>query len=314
VEKNCSDWSHAYITDHLKGIISSNDVICAKIKSVATVEGEVDINVRKGKILYFYDLRIILHWRAESLDKSIKARGTITIPEFSPEIKKASDLVFQTAFNEDSNQDPRFRANLAPVLRDPIFAALTGFLKELELVHGASLLVSTGEKVLTPEKQQLAAAIQQEKSSSIAKSTEIGSSEMPSLQTTTLKQTVQFAAPPDLLYDILKNPEKMAIWARGPPAHLNGLFKLFDGNVEFRFLEAACVLNEKIVMDWRFQSWPTDIGYSRVIIELKPDHALLNLQLEQTGIPAADFARLDNNWHEYYWKPIKSIFGLGTDF
>jgi activator of HSP90 ATPase len=304
--------------------MSSNNVICAKIKSVAAVEGEVDLNVRKGKILYFYDLRIILHWRAELLDKSIKASGTITIPEFSPEIIRASDLVFQTTYGEDSCQDPIFRANLASVLRDPLFAALTDFLKELESVHGASLLVVPPvDKVLSQEKQQLATAIQQEKSiisnpkSSDSKQVNQQSSSIqPSstIQTTTLRQNVSFAAPPDLLYDILKNPEKIAIWARGPPSQHGDYFRLFDGNVECRFIETSCVSNERLVMDWRFQSWPSSIGYSRVTIKLKPDHSLLNLELEQHGIPFADLARLENNWREYYWKPIKSIFGLGTDF
>ena len=51
------------ITEKLKGIISSNDKIAVKVKNVSSVEGEVDINVRKGKILYFYDLRIVFFWR-----------------------------------------------------------------------------------------------------------------------------------------------------------------------------------------------------------------------------------------------------------
>lgn len=41
---------------------ASNSAISVEVKSIGSVEGEVDVNQRKGKILFFYDLRIVGHW------------------------------------------------------------------------------------------------------------------------------------------------------------------------------------------------------------------------------------------------------------
>ena len=288
-----------------------------------------------GVVIYPYTytklllLNFFRSFLAETLDKSIQANGTITIPEFSPEIKRAQDLTFQTSFHEDSNEDPIFRANLAMVLREPVFEALQQYLTALEQIQGASLLVTSTansqDSELTPEKKELAKAIQQgkceNKFESDKKQSESDAKSKVSVSTTTLKQTITFAADPAMLYDILVNPSKMAIWARGPPRAISSgtdktstsTLSLFDGNVEFAFIDDLCIPSSKIEMTWRFKSWPTDFPSSHVTLKLVPDRSLVKLELEQTGILSAEYDRLNTNWREYYWNPIKHIFGLGTD-
>lgn len=52
-----------YLNEAFKSIIASNKDIKVKIERVDNIEGDVDVNQRKGRVLYFYDLKIKCHWK-----------------------------------------------------------------------------------------------------------------------------------------------------------------------------------------------------------------------------------------------------------
>lgn len=62
VEKNCIEWARKWLSNNLKTIsgVHVNDYADICVSSVSDIEGDVDLNVRKGKLRYLYDLSLKL--------------------------------------------------------------------------------------------------------------------------------------------------------------------------------------------------------------------------------------------------------------
>lgn len=216
--------------------------------------------------------------------------------------------------------EPLFRSNIAKVLRAPIFEKLTKFRQDLETIHGSSILVPK-EATLAKDTRQINPAVVAQAcvSSTLEAPTSSSKSHSASaVSTTTLTQRQEFSASPEFLYEVLTDASKIGMWARclpAPPEASNTLsssYFLFDGNVECKNVK---LLPAKMIqMLWRFKSWPEDVGFSTVTLSLQRDGSMTVLNLEQVGVPSCERDRLEENWKEYYWNPIKRVFGLGTDF
>lgn len=68
----------------LEGLSVSSGSLSASITSVSSVEGDVDLGQRKGKLLTIYDCRIVAEWEGKD-DKGDEVKGTVTLPEVSHE-------------------------------------------------------------------------------------------------------------------------------------------------------------------------------------------------------------------------------------
>ena len=73
------------------------------------------------------------------------------------------------------------------------------------------------------------------------------------------------------------------------------------------------VSEEKIVMLWRFKSWPEG-HHSTVKITLDQKDDRTELTLVQTGIPEEDFERTKSGWKQYYWEAMKRTFCWGMRY
>ena len=63
IDKNCNVWSHEYLKQAFNGIRLCDDAKRLECTVASTnVEGDVDINQRKGKLLIFFDVAIDLQW------------------------------------------------------------------------------------------------------------------------------------------------------------------------------------------------------------------------------------------------------------
>lgn len=306
VEKNCNSWAIEYLTEALKtNAFASNKEVKIKVKKVDSIEGDVDVNQRKGKVLYFYDLKIKCCWEGETLDKSLKATGTFTIPEFSNEIVSLSDLSFHVEIDDEQNRHSIFRSNLAEILGDPVFRILKEFHSALEQTHGSSIIIPTTDipKDSTPHSIKMPEPIFKNYESS-------------TVSTSSLKQSIEFFASQKDLFKILTNQDAITIWTRNPvniTTNSNGdqVYHMFQGHVN-------CIMtnvdpeNYHIKMKWRLANWDTEY-YSTVTINMSPSSDHTMLYLEQHGIPTSDYEQVKSNWKEYYWNSIKRIYGFGFD-
>ena len=83
VEKNCLPWTQEFLANKLCTFEFKNDSCHVWISAVKSVEGDVDLNQRKGKLLNIYDLILNLEWKGVALnDLEKQVKGSIHVPEW----------------------------------------------------------------------------------------------------------------------------------------------------------------------------------------------------------------------------------------
>jgi activator of HSP90 ATPase len=85
---------------------------------------------------------------------------------------------------------------------------------------------------------------------------------------------------------------------------VGGKFIAYDGSLEGTNLEL--VPDKKIVQSWRGSDWPEG-HYSKAVFSLKEIDGGTRLTFTQTGVPADLYEDYRQGWHDYYWKPMKTL-------
>ena len=63
VEKNCLPWAQDYLREKLVGLKVNHEGASVSVKAVPTIEGDVDVNQRKGKVIYVFDINVTMDWQ-----------------------------------------------------------------------------------------------------------------------------------------------------------------------------------------------------------------------------------------------------------
>ncbi|RCK66023.1 Hsp90 co-chaperone AHA1 [Candida viswanathii] len=101
VDKNCFPWAVEYFDKNLVGLDAISQDEYVHIEAVSSVEGDVDVSQRKGKVISLFDVRLVLTWHGYS-PKAEDINGSITIPELTYDSEE-DDLQFQiTVYNENA--------------------------------------------------------------------------------------------------------------------------------------------------------------------------------------------------------------------
>eukprot|EP00079_Xenopus_tropicalis_P037946 XP_017951717.1 PREDICTED: activator of 90 kDa heat shock protein ATPase homolog 1 isoform X1 [Xenopus tropicalis] len=92
-------------------------------------------------------------------------------------------------------------------------------------------------------------------------------------------------------------------------ADKGGKFQLLGGNVSGEFLELEP--EKKIVMSWRFKSWPQG-HHASITLTFTDKGGETELQMEARGVPQGEEDRTKEGWKRYYFDGIKQTFGYGA--
>lgn len=310
IERDCTAWAH----ERIKAIFPSCSHLPTGffITNVTKVEGDVSVNQRKGRVKQLFDLEISFEYKSASGDV-----GTGFVSEFTADYEDPSDMCVKLA--------PRIEAKEQ---RDAFVEAIgklaEEFKNELFEVHGKPLLLEVGGSEELPGASATATstsatvnassngATQFSVSSSTTQSTILTSTTPSSTPaaTCTIEDEVTFPCPPDQLYLMLTDSSRIRSWSRAPvtPQIILPLapFTLFDGSIcgKFLCLKSPCLIE----MEWKLKSWTRA---SHVTLEIKvSDNGGAQLKIKQTGVPSGEAETVKNNWHNYYWNPIKRAFGV----
>ena len=109
VNKDVSAWTQEYLNKELVGLKASrDDGTSAEVSKVLSMEGDVDVSQRKGKVITIFDVRLQLEYtgrvpvtaeeKAEDEDASQEGdtkdvSGTITIPEVAHDTEEDEYVV-----------------------------------------------------------------------------------------------------------------------------------------------------------------------------------------------------------------------------
>lgn len=318
VDKNCIDWSKKYFADKLVGLSGGG----ATISKVSSVEGDVEVCQRKGKVISLFDLKLVMEFKTEDNG------GSITLPELAYDSDEDSlqfDITMFTQLAEADKVRSQIKAELIPVLKK----ALLAFGPDLIHTHSSDIQLesdkvnsqftkanqeesinkkSTTQKSTTTQKTTTQAS----KTNSTTNAAPVSRGH---LNTSTLHLEPVFNTTAEQLYITLLDPARVAAWSRSPPQmqpfpQAEGAeYALFGGSVSGKFIELK--ENAHIVQSWRLADWRTG-HYATLDIKLVQGAGETTMMVNFSGIPVGEEDRVRNNFEEYYARSIKITFGFGA--
>lgn len=328
VDKNCIGWAREYFSGRLKGL-NTGDVNgkFAEVKSVSSVEGDCEVNQRKGKAISLFDLKIVLLINGHVED--LPFDGSINVPEVAFDSEE-SDYQFEISIYKETGKlhevKPVIREKLLPQLR----AVFQKFGKDLLAVHASDIQVPesqvksefTRANASQSSSASPAAASKQTTATPTASSSTAAKSSTPTTSganRSSLHLEPTFNVPAiDLYRTFLIKPLIMA-WSRGSlqcaapgdQLRIGDQFDLFGGNVTSKLLEAK--EPTRLVFEWRLKEWSEKV-ISKLVMEFheSQEYHETKLQVKWSGIPVGEEDRVRGNFEEYYVRSIKLTFGFGA--
>lgn len=62
VNKDASEWAKSYLEENLIGLSAEDGDVSAKISKVQSMDGDVDVSQRKGKVITLFDVKLQLEY------------------------------------------------------------------------------------------------------------------------------------------------------------------------------------------------------------------------------------------------------------
>jgi activator of HSP90 ATPase len=66
VNKDAGPWTRQWFEDNLTKLSAEQGNVTAKISKVVSMDGDVDVNQRKGKVITIYDVKLVLEYTGTS--------------------------------------------------------------------------------------------------------------------------------------------------------------------------------------------------------------------------------------------------------
>lgn len=62
VNKDASEWAKSYLEEQLVGVNAESADASARITKVQSIDGDVDVSQRKGKVITLFDVKVHLEY------------------------------------------------------------------------------------------------------------------------------------------------------------------------------------------------------------------------------------------------------------
>eukprot|EP00897_Mesotaenium_endlicherianum_P010944 jgi/Mesen1/9879/ME000070S09160 len=324
-EKDCMEWSKQRFAELLQDIqiLNGQGDCWIRTDKVESVEGEAYVNIRKGKIIPGYELKVRLNWHGEVKDGNGQLVGQVD-----------GKVEFPYIADENADEDPELTISVQD--NGPIGSRLReAMLKEgkPELIKRAITYIkdmtaggpardelsakTTGKSA--PAATQSSSAVpsvpKEAQKAAPAKKEEPKSSE----KTRTITLTEKFRCRQQDLYETLLDERRWKAFTQSNAQitpESGGTFSLFDGAVTG--VTQKLVPNSLIVQKWRFSNWE-DGHYSTVCITIdEPEEGTTVVKLSQTNVPDEDrfgnatvVENTKRGWEDLIFHRIKAVFGFG---
>lgn len=310
VNKDASAWAKTYLGEEIKGIKAEESGVTAQLDKLISIDGDVDVNQRKGKVITIFDVKLVIEYSGKTKDDE-DVSGTITVPEVAHDTEE-NEYVFDIDIYSDANSK-------APV-KDLVRSKIVPQLRKQFAKLGPALIAEHGKDIQHAPGSHPASGTSTPKlhvpSTSALASSSTKTNSNTSVNTTTVTETTEFRAPASELYQTFTDPQRIAAFTRAAPklfegAKKGGKFELFGGNVSGEYLEL--VEPTKIVQSWRLDQWPKG-HFSRLEINFDQNDVdnVTVMRVSWSGVPIGQEEVTKRNWGEYYVRSIKTTFGFGT--
>ncbi|KAI9825402.1 MAG: hypothetical protein M1832_001132 [Thelocarpon impressellum] len=316
VNKDVSAWAREFLEKSLAGLSAERDAVTTKVVKVLSMDGDVDVSQRKGKVITLFDVKLQLEYSGKTADGE-EVGGTITVPEVAHDTEEGEYVFDIDIYSDASSKQPvkdLVREKIIPQLREQLAKLGPALIAEhgKDLQHSANSAPSSGAATPTPgptSASSTAAAVRP--AASASQSSQPGGKQH--VNVTTVLDTEEFRTTAAELYQTFTDPQRIAAFTRAPPklfegAKEGGKFELFGGNVSGEYLEL--VEPTKIVQRWRLMQWPEG-HYSKLEIKLDQNDqdSVTVMRVNWQAVPIGQEEVTKRNWREYYVRSIKTTFG-----
>ncbi|KAJ5679368.1 hypothetical protein N7462_007612 [Penicillium macrosclerotiorum] len=312
VNKDASGWAKEYLQQNLSVISAEEGGVSAKVDKVLSMDGDVDVSQRKGKVITLFDVKLSLEYSGKAQDEEVS--GSISIPEVAHDTEE-DEYVFEI----ENYADAASKAPVKDLVRSKIIPQLRKALNKLtdaliaehakDLQHAPGVNPSAGFTPATVHPQS-------NKSAAPAAPTTTSTTGKVAINTTTVTASDEFRTTAEELYNTFTDPQRIAAFTRGAPrqfegAQPSGKFAIFDGNVTGEYVKLDA--HKQIVQKWRLAQWPEG-HFSTLEINLDQNDVdgVTQLRVEWSGVPIGQEDVTKQNWELYYVRSIKQTFGFGT--
>jgi len=103
VNKDVSPWARDWLEKNLIGLEVEENGATAKIDGITSMDGDVDVSQRKGKVITLFDIKLKLEFSGKTSDGS-NASGHITIPEVAHDTEE-DEYVFEVDLSSELPKD-----------------------------------------------------------------------------------------------------------------------------------------------------------------------------------------------------------------
>ncbi|GIJ81928.1 hypothetical protein Asppvi_000431 [Aspergillus pseudoviridinutans] len=310
VNKDASPWAKNYLKEKLRTLSAEEDGVSVKISDLLTMDGDVDVSQRKGKVITLFDVKLQLEYEGKTKDEE-SVSGTITIPEVAHDTEE-DEYVFEIEnYSDSASKQPvkdLVRSKLVPQIRQELRKLAPALIAEhgKDIQHAPGVNPSSG--FATPPSYP-----QTSKSASPAPQTTTTTTNKVALNTTTVTASDEFRTTAEEMYTTFTDPQRIAAFTRGAPrqfdgAQVGGKFSIFDGNVNGEFVKLD--KPKQIVQKWRLAQWPEG-HFSTLEINFDQNDvdAVTQMRVTWTGVPVGQEDVTKQNWDVYYVRSIKQTFG-----
>jgi len=314
VSKDGTATARKFLDDNLIGISAEDGDVSAKVSKVVSMDGDVDVSQRKGKVITIFDVKVQLEYEGKTKDGE-DVSGSINVPEVAHDTELDEYVFDIDIYSEAKEKQPvkdLVRIKITPQLRTAFQKLGPALIKEhaKDLQHAPESNPSSGVSTPTwhPQKERVPTPV-----SSSTTTSNVGHS---SINTTTVTATDEFRTTAEEMYQTFTDPQRITAFTRAPPRIFEGAkpgakFAIFDGNVsgEFVTLEPPT----KIVQKWRLAQWPAGhMSTQEIVFDQNNVDKTTSLRVVWKGVPVGQEEVVKRNWEGYYIRAIKQTFGFGT--
>ncbi|KAJ5567339.1 hypothetical protein N7535_006645 [Penicillium sp. DV-2018c] len=314
VNKDASGWAKDYLQKNLVGLSVEEDGVSAKVDKVLSMDGDVDVSQRKGKVITLFDVKLSLEYSGKTKDDEAVS-GTIKIPEVAHDTEE-DEYVFEIDNHDDSNSKQPVKDLVRTKLVAELRKNLSGLAAALIAEHGKDLQHAPGED---PSKGFPKTSVHPHNKPAATPATQATTTSQTgkvAVNTTTVVASDEFRTTASELFNTFTDAQRIAAFTRGAPrqwdgAKVGGKFAIFDGNVTGEFV----TLDEpkQIVQKWRLAQWPQG-HFSTLEINFDQNDidGVTQMRVSWSGVPVGQEDVTKQNWDMYYVRGIKQTFGFGT--
>lgn len=80
VNKDVSPWAKQWFDDNLLKLEVNKGDVSAKVSKVQSMDGDVDVSQRKGKVITIFDVKLVLEYSGRLCNSCCNCRKRLTYP------------------------------------------------------------------------------------------------------------------------------------------------------------------------------------------------------------------------------------------